>query len=40
MSVTSEEEFQIFREAKENLVQSIYEWRGIWQEDESRTSAS
>ena len=38
--VTSEEKFQIFREVKENLVQSIYGWRGIWPEDESRTSTS
>ena len=28
MGITSEEEFQIFREAKENLVQSVYGWRG------------
>ena len=31
---------KISREAKENLVRSIYGWRGIWQEDESRKSAS
>ena len=40
MGIASEEESQIFREAKEILVQSIYGQRGIWQEDESRTSAS
>ena len=40
MYLTSEEEFQIFREAKKNLVQTIYGWRGIWQQDEPRTSAS
>ena len=29
-----------FPEKEKNLVQSIYGWRGIWQEDESRKSAS